>query len=409
MINLFRLLFLFRKNYVIMYVPVSFPSVHMKNSVLHWVVFKRNIYIKDWSERLKMRFMKIDQCKEGMIIGKNIYGRNKVVLLRRGYPLKHNHIKALANLGFTGLYVDDEASAGIEIAEVVDAETRMNASVAVDELYESTKYLKLANTVTAAENVIDSVASIVNQVFDSRDPVINIVSLKTYDAYTYQHCVDVAILSVILGKELQLSRSQLQNLGKAAIFHDIGKMQVPKHILDKPGSLTPEEYDEMKKHTELGYVIAKNFLSQPEIVSRGCLFHHERFDGEGYPKKLKGEQIPAFARIIAIADSYDAIVSNRSYKSSMPTSEAYEYIMANSASHFDPDIVNIFIRKIAPFPVGSTVRLSNGREAIVVENRQNFIMRPLIKLLDRREGDRGGYIDLAYDMSATSITVVETI
>ncbi|MCL2852864.1 MAG: HD-GYP domain-containing protein [Defluviitaleaceae bacterium] len=351
----------------------------------------------------------MDKCKEGMIIGKNVYGRNRVVLLRSGYPLKHNHIKALANFGFPGVYVDDEVSAGIEIAEVVDSETRMNASMMVSELYENTKYLKLANTQPMAENVIESVADIVNQVFDSRDPVVNIVSLKTYDTYTYQHCVDVAILSVILGKELHLTRTQLQELGKAAIFHDIGKMQIPKTILDKPAALTAEEYEEMKKHSELGYVLTKSFLSQTEAVARGSLFHHEKFDGGGYPKGIKGAQIPMFARIIAIADAYDAIVSNRSYKKAMPTSEAYEYIMANSSSHFDPDIVNVFIRKIAPFPVGITVKLSNGREAIVVENRQNFIMRPLIKLIDRQEGDRGGYIDLAYDMSATTITVLGSV
>jgi len=356
-----------------------------------------------------MRFLTLNKCREGMMIGKSIYGKNNVVLLRSGYPLKNGHLRALANLGYPGVYIEDEISAGVEITEVVDTAVRLNASNAVNELYENTKYLKQANTSQMAKGVIDSVAEIVSQVADNRDPVINILSLKTYDEYTYQHCVDVTILSVILGKELELTRDQLKELGKAAIFHDIGKMQIPKYILDKPGSLTHLEYEEMKKHAELGYVITKNFLNQSEAVARGALLHHEKYSGEGYPKKLAGRQIPLFARIISIADSYDAIVSNRTYKKAMPSSEAYEYIMANSSSHFDPDIVNVFIRKVAPFPVGRTVRLSNGRDALVVENRQNFIMRPLIKLLDRREGDRGGYIDLAYDASATSVTVVEVI
>ncbi|MCL2617822.1 MAG: HD-GYP domain-containing protein, partial [Defluviitaleaceae bacterium] len=261
-----------------------------------------------------MRFMTLSSCSEGMMIGKSIYGKNNVMLLRRGYPIKGGHIRALANLGYPGIYVDDEASAGVEVTEVVDPSIRVQASEAVSDLFENTKYLKQANTQQMAKGVISSVSEIVDAISNNNEPVINIMSLKTYDEYTFQHSVDVTILSVILGKEMNFTREQLHDLGKSAIFHDIGKMQVPKYILDKPGALTPQEFEEMKKHPELGYIIVKNFLNESETIARGALFHHERFSGEGYPKKISGRQIPLFARIIAVADTYDAIVSNRTYK-----------------------------------------------------------------------------------------------
>ena len=356
-----------------------------------------------------MRFVRLDNCEDGMIIGKNVYGNNGMILLRAGNPVKQNHIDTLLRLGYLGIYVEDAFSQGIEMKEAVSGETRNDATTAIKDLFSKSKFVDMKNTTHAIKQVQDVLEAIVNQIFSNRDAVINILSLKSFDNYTYQHCADVGILSVILGLELKIKRRKLLDLGKAAFFHDIGKMFVPQEILNKPSKLTAFEFDQVKKHTELGHIYVQNVLKQPDRVSNGALYHHERYSGGGYPKNISGNDIPFFAKIIAIADAYDTIISKRVYKEAMLASEAYEYIMGNVGTHFDPTVAGAFLRKIAPFPVGTCVRLSNGKAAIVVENRTSFMMRPVVKLLKASSAEPDVYIDLAYDSFATSITIVETL
>ena len=356
-----------------------------------------------------MRFVRLSSCKEGMIIGRNVYGNNGMILLRAGNPVKQNHIDTLLRLGYLGIYVEDAFSKGIDMKEVVIGETRNAATTTIQELFSKSKFIDMKSTALIIEQIQDILGAIVDQILSNRDSVINILSLKSFDNYTYQHCADVGILSVILGLELKIQRRKLLDLGKAAFFHDIGKMFVRQEILNKPSKLTPEEFEEVKKHTELGYIYVKNVLNQPDRVCNGALFHHERYSGGGYPNNVSGNDIPFFAKIIAIADAYDTIISKRVYKEAMLASEAYEYIMGNVGTHFDPTVAGAFLRKIAPFPVGTCVRLSNGRPAIVVENRASFMMRPVVKLLKDNLADPDVYIDLAYDSFATSVTITETL
>jgi len=339
-----------------------------------------------------------------MVLGKSLYGNNGALLLRRDSVLKQGYIDALQEMGFPGIYIDDEFSKGINIREVIDPEMRNNAIVAVQELFSETKFSEQKRAMRMARQIENIVKNIVAQILSSRDSVMNIAFLKTFDNYTYQHCVDVGVLSIMLGMELRMKRSTLVQLGKAALFHDIGKIMVPKNILNKPGRLTPEEFDEMKEHTQYGYDCLKHNLKQSKSIYNSALYHHEKFGGTGYPYGIQGDQIPFFAKIIAIADVYDALISKRVYKDGMVPSEAYEYVMNNGGEHFDPIIVNTFVRKIPPYPVGTSVVLSDGRNALVVKNRQSFMLRPLVKVIT--EASTNKYIDLAMDVDARSITIV---
>lgn len=353
-----------------------------------------------------MRFIRLDGCEAGMILGKSVYGQNGLVLLRYGTPIKQSHIDALRRLGYTGIYVEDDLSKGIIIPEAIKPETHNRAQQVVKELFAGSKFAELYNTAAMVKEAEDVLEEVVSQIVRSKTMVANVNSLKTYDDYTHQHCVDVGVLSIVLGRELRLGRKALINLGKAAFFHDIGKMFVPKLILNKPERLNEEEFEEMKKHSQYGHDCLKYVLKQPKLIYESVLYHHERFDGSGYPLGSAGGDIPFFAKIIAVTDVYDAITSKRPYKSPMIATEAYEYIMGNAGKHFDHEVVNAFVRKIPPFPVGMIVLLSDNKRAIVVENRANSMMRPLVRLIDGVEIGQSDLLDLALDESSRSITII---
>ena len=340
-------------------------------------------------------------CEPGMILGKNMYASYGTLLLSRGSVLEQQHISRLDKLGYVGVYIEDEVSGGIEIREVVDPLVREYACAAVEGLFNSTKLSENnAHLLKEIEALLDAIS---NQILASRDSVVSLASLKTLDNYTYQHSVDVGILSLIIGRGFDLSKDEMMDLGRAAFFHDIGLMFVSDDIVNKSTELSPEEYEGIKKHPEYGHTFLSTVLRQPKGVAQAALYHHERYGGEGYPRGITGENTPLFAQIIAVADVYDALTSKRSYREEVSPSEAYEHIMSEMGSRFSPDVVNTFVRKIAPFPVGACVSLSDGREAIVVKNFPSFMMRPFVKIMDKNDDT---YIDLAHDPSAMSITVV---
>jgi len=178
----------------------------------------------------------------------------------------------------------------------------------------------------------------------TRSHIINSLQKSLYERSheTEEHCQRIKKLSISLGKSLNLDDDKINELGLLALLHDIGKMAIPDSILQKPGKLTPEEWEKMKRHSEIGYRIAE---TSPELVhiSKYILFHHERWDGKGYPQGLKGEEIPILCRIIAVVDAYDVITNSRAYKSPISHEEAIEEIKRCSGTQFDPKVVSKFI------------------------------------------------------------------
>ena len=167
-------------------------------------------------------------------------------------------------------------------------------------------------------------------------------ALDCKDHYTFGHSMRVAYFSMVTGRELGLSEEELKELELSAIFHDIGKIGTPDHVLNKPSRLTEEEFQVMKQHPEQSYEILKEFEGWENIASNARL-HHERYDGRGYPLGLKGEDIPICARIILIADTFDAMTSTRPYRKGLDYSVAFEELHQFSGSQFDPKCVNAFV------------------------------------------------------------------
>jgi HD-GYP domain-containing protein (c-di-GMP phosphodiesterase class II) len=179
---------------------------------------------------------------------------------------------------------------------------------------------------------------------------------------------------------------KLKELGIGAMLHDVGKTRIPIEILNKPGGLTDEEFEIIKKHTNIGYEILKKSNMLSTYASYIALTHHERYDGKGYPLGLKGNEVHEFARIVSVADVYDAITSDRVYKRRIKINEAVEYLIGMGDHQFDYNIVRNFIEHVTIYPPGTCVLLNTGDKAIVVDINRKYPNRPIVRILADREG-----------------------
>lgn len=224
------------------------------------------------------------------------------------------------------------------------------------------KAIDVGNAQTMVEEIADSVM---------RNPgaLIGLARLKTKDDYTYMHSVAVCALMVALAKQLGLSEAETRDAGLAGLLHDIGKMMVSADILNKPGKLTDAEFVSVKEHPVAGYKMLKEANGVSMTALDVCLHHHEKMDGTGYPRRLKGDEISLFARMGAVCDVYDAITSDRPYKQGWCPAESLRKMAEWSNGHFDDKVFQAFVKSIGIFPVGTLVRLESGRLAVVVEQQ----------------------------------------
>lgn len=211
---------------------------------------------------------------------------------------------------------------------------------------------------------------------------VSLSRLKTKDDYTYLHSVTVCALMVSLGRQLDLDAEQLRCAGMAGLLHDLGKAKIPLDILNKPGKLTDEEFAIVKRHPRDGYEMLSADNNGGALAARDvALHHHEKFDGSGYPEGLSGDNISQLARMSAVCDVYDAITSNRPYKSGWDPAESIKR-MATWAKegHFDMRIFQAFVKSIGIYPTGSLVRLQSRRLAVVLDQCETSALKPRIKV-----------------------------
>jgi len=230
----------------------------------------------------------------------------------------------------------------------------------------------------AAEPLVEN---FIESVFRNETAAVTLFKLHGFDEYTYTHSINVSLLAVILGKHLELDKGTLLQLGLAGMYHDVGKARIPEKILNKPGKLSPSEFQIMKSHTLEGYkIMAPQPDLDPEIL-RAVVEHHERHDGSGYPRGLTGEQVGRFSRIISVVDVYDALTSRRVYKSAIPPAKALSMMYQWREKDFPHQAIENFIRCIGVFPVGSFVQLSGGEYGIVASVNPLKPTKPEVKVI----------------------------
>lgn len=321
-----------------------------------------------------------------MVLAKEVFDDDGRVLLAANTILTKEYIIRLSIRGYQGVYIEDELSRGIQIDEVISIELRNEGAKAVK------------------EGNIDSLKSIakdiVSQLLEKDKSIsLDIKDLRTYDNYTYKHSVNVAVISTIIGIYLSYDEESLYELCLAALMHDIGKTKIDPGIINKPGRLSMMEYRIVQEHARYSYdILDENYLISAR-TKQAVLHHHENEDGTGYPDRLVGDEIPPYAKIIHVADVYDALTSKRPYKKPYALSEAIEYLMGGSNVLFDRKAVEAFLEAVPVYAKGIDVLMTNGERAIVVSNTSNPL-RPIVRLVDS-----GKDIDLSNDKDYISVTI----
>lgn len=320
-----------------------------------------------------MRYLPISYIMPGMVLGRTVYGPTGHPLVTAGTALTPGYLARLKDLGYPALYIrsayDDE---DFTLVEPVRTATRLRAQAVLQRIATQVSFTGLSSE--SLDEVSASVASLLDDVMSNRDVLINVLEVRSFDAYTFGHSVNTCILSLLAGLDLELSRADLLSLGVGALLHDLGKIFVPSEILNKPGSLTPDEFSQVKSHPERGYHLLRDRFNP--LAAHVAYQHHERCDGSGYPRGLQAQDTVFLAKIVAVADSLDAMTSNRVYSRAMVPQKATAALAAEAPRRYDPDCVKAVSQAIAPYTLGTVVRLDTGEVGEVVgATRQHTTVR----------------------------------
>jgi len=338
----------------------------------------------------------LSQCKPGMQLAETIYNDYGAVVIAEDTILDEHIIEKLQNLNMLKVKIFDQAydiikSNSTEFFEVQYKESAQQ----IKEVMHDISTGKAINI----EKINDVSHSIFLRINENRDIVGCINQMRKADEYTYTHSINVSLLCMLIGKWMKYDLKTVRLLVQAGLLHDIGKIKVPEYILNKPDKLTDDEMDEIIKHPIYGYRIVENLPEIDRNVKKGILMHHEREDGSGYPMGLKGDQINKFAKVIAVADIYDAMTSNRVYKQKESPFTVLEYLENESYGVLDTRIVNTFIKSIAAYYIGDYVKLSTGDIGQIVHINPMHVSRPIIKVGDK-------YVDLAVEKDLSIVELV---
>ncbi|NPV29608.1 MAG: HD-GYP domain-containing protein [Firmicutes bacterium] len=331
-----------------------------------------------------LHLVAIEKVQPGMRVAQPVFDSNGNLLIQQGVALTERYITRLAWRGITSLYVYNEgiSNLNLKVDDVIRVETRLRAIRTVKKLMSQVS----VGECFSDQEVKEIIENIVDEILHHEDVVVNLSDIRAKQDYHFGHSVGVCVLSLLAGVILGFDRERLKRLGEAAILHDLGKVFVPSEILEKPGPLSSAEMAEVRRHTWLGFRALYQCSTLGPDPAQVALTHHERYDGKGYPLGLAGDEIPEFARIVALADVFDALVTDRVYRRHYLPYEAVEILTAETGTHYDPKIARAFLYNIAPYPVGSHVSLNTGELGVVTKVCRGWGVRPIVTVIRDAEG-----------------------
>ena len=364
---------------------------------------------------VKRRYISSRMLQEGMVIDQSILDSTGRTLVARKTVLDDYLINSLRKLNITGVYIrEGEEEQEVETKNISPAtlktiEREMKNDRVKVTLSESVKERVatgmqfMFNNPKDAEmmNAANSISGELMKAISQNDAIaVDISALKVSDEYTFKHSVDVASIAMIMAKQCNMSDKSVYQIGLAGLLHDLGKSEIPNEILNKPGRLTDEEFAVIKKHPIYGYNLIKDKTELSPEILLGVLQHHEKINGKGYPMGVTDNKLTPFARLLSIADIYDALVTERPYKKGFTPRDSVEMIMAMTGE-LDIKFIKVFMESVILYPVDSYVKLSNGELGKVVENVVGYPTRPKVVGLTT-----GKVYNLYEDTNCASIIIV---
>jgi len=361
----------------------------------------------------------LDQITAGSRFSADVYIDDKNLLVPAKIPVKQKDLDVLKRWGVAfalteGEVLSEETKASSESAEAT-AEALPQGFVGSRELYARYSELvdgiaqifsKIRTNEAIEPKVVDQLSlSLLKLVREERDEVISsLLGSETKAGDPARSGVNTAILAVVIGQTLRLPPYKLSYLATGALLHDVGMLRLPDSIVKKEGTLSEDEAQKMRAHPLLSYRIITKELLYPDDVGLIGLQHHERWDGEGYPRRTVGIEIDPLARIVSVADAFEAMVSVKPYRNSMMGYTAMKNLLSDNSRRFDPEILKAFIKSMGIYPLGSTVLLNNAAIARVIESHAEAPLRPKLRVLvdefgNRFEGEKGELLDLLEEKS----------
>ncbi|MDD3270289.1 MAG: HD domain-containing protein [Syntrophomonadaceae bacterium] len=328
-----------------------------------------------------MQRIAIENLESGMVIARTIIASDGRALLNENTRLNDTFIHRLRYLGVMSVYVKD-GLADIEIPEIVSAEVRAAVSNTLNNSFKTFAVKK-----TLDMNIMKKLVSmLLEDVLSHRNVIIHMEDLRSHDDQLLLHSLNVAVFAMMTGLSMGYSEAKLVELGLGTLLHDIGMIMIEPDILHRSTQLTHAESEVYRGHPEIGFNILRTYREVSTKVAHIAYQHHERIDGSGYPRQLNRKQILDYAKIAAIADTFDNVVSNKYAGHSYSVSDALTVLRKLGSSYFDPEMIEAFASNVAIYPIGCLLSLNTGHIAVVTSATKINSTRPMVHLICDQEG-----------------------
>jgi putative nucleotidyltransferase with HDIG domain len=339
---------------------------------------------------MKKKYIHIYQCKPGDTLADDVYNDDGILIVSKDVVINEHVIKRLKIFKIRQLSVYESQNIenkekGGPSLDIFKKNYQKDLNIMKQVLgdlaagrkldYEKVEYI--SGSIHSKINSISNIVGCMNEV-------------KSIDEYTYTHSINVSVYALLIAKWLDLSEEETRNVVTVGILHDIGKSRISGDILNKKGSLLPDEYEQIKHHAEIGYQLSEGIPHLTDEIREGILMHHERENGKGYPSGIKGDNINRYAKIISVAEVYDALTSERVYKKRITPFDTFGELVRIGYGYFDTKVLMTFLSNISCYYIGTNVKMSNGETGKVIFVAPQSISMPIVSV-------NGKYIDLSQD------------
>lgn len=329
-----------------------------------------------------MKRVYTEELQAGMIVARTVMGTEGRHFINQNTELTVNLIQKLQELGIASIFVKDNLI-DIEAEDIVSNKVLATVSSTLKQSLNAFRNGKELDMVSLRK----SVNLLIDEVILNRNTLIQKEEIRSHDDYLLFHPISVSVYAIMTGLSLGYPEGNIVDLGLGTLLHDIGMMTIDRLIINNPGTLNQQEMDVIKQHPEIGFNILRSYRELSTTSAHIAYQHHERVDGSGYPRGLRDKEIVEYAKIAAVADTFDAVISDHPYRKAYCITDGLTVLKGLQNSFFDAEIVDAFISNIAFYPIGSLIRLVDGRIAVVIAANRFNMTRPVIEIMTDDHGN----------------------